>query len=560
MRIAASIVTSLRLPSACVAVALCAPMISCKKGTRSSKLGSALENTSDLITLNGGVVDAPAECRNTLINVLSNSIADGLLANGALTGLGTDYPTGKKLATDSAYFQLLRIASVVDWELKQAVEEALSQGCMPQDISVGSGTFDKNYAAGLPERFQSAAAALRRAESLLPISMNLPTIVQIDNMEKPQAWPSQSTLSPAHRQAQISGTSTKLRYSREMISQNQDIKEKLRAMLAALTPVASTLTATIPPIGSGDPKIYAEFYLPPLSEFSAKDINDVNTWQLSRGIKTMALPREVDVNVARITHIGYLESADDAREPLIKLQLFKDFKKPDELQVRIIFGELDPNGADQGTLPLNFTNYKNAFFVSFYPNLVIDPDDSKILRSLKTDINTVANQFRIEARIHQITLKLIRESKKDPTKQGIDSVLLKPRFALKESDLSFRLHQVSGSPEESATLTRVGFICEPATSDSKQSCYRDFGAFTDLHTYLVEGSGKLTTKLARRTMSVINLLVKHNSRFLINWNMEAIEKAMDTEFAAIVSDFLERQDERRRDIRSRLEQTFYTEP
>ena len=42
--------------------------------------------------------------------------------------------------------------------------------------------------------------------------------------------------------------------------------------------------------------------------------------------------------------------------------------------------------------------------------------------------------------------------------------------------------------------------------------------------------------------------------------MEAIEKAMDTEFAAIVSDFLERQDERRRDIRSRLEQTFYTEP
>ena len=560
MRIAASIVTSLRLPSACIAVALCTPMISCKKGSRSSKLGAALENASDLIILNGGVVDAPSECRNTLINVLSNSIADGLLANGALTGLGTDYPTGKKLASDSFYFQMLRIVSVVDWELKQAVAEALSQGCMPQDISIGSGTFDKNYAASLPERFQSAATALRRAESLLPISMNLPTIVQVDTMETPQAWPSQSTLPPVHRQAQIAGTNAKLRYSREMISQNQDIKEKLRAMLAALTPVASTLTASIPPVGSGDPKIYAEFYLPPLSEFNAKDINDVNTWQLSRGIKTMALPREVDVNVARITHIGYLTSPEEAREPLIKLQLFKDFKKPDQLQVRIIFGELDPNGADQGTLPLNFTNYKNAFFISLYPNLVIYPDDSRILRSLKSDINTVANQFRIEARIHQITLNLVRESKKDPTKHGIDSVLLKPRFALKDSDLSFRLYQVSDGVNEANGLTRVGFICEPATSEAKQNCYRDFGAFTDLHNYLVEGSGKLTTTLARRTMSVINLLVKHNSRFLINWNMEAIEKAMDVEFAAIVSDFLERQDDRRRDIRSRLEQTFYVEP
>ena len=137
---------------------------------------------------------------------------------------------------------------------------------------------------------------------------------------------------------------------------------------------------------------------------------------------------------------------------------------------------------------------------------------------------------------------------------------MKPHFVLRDSDLSFRLHQVSGSPEESTTLTRVGFICEPTTSDAKQNCYRDFGAFTDLHNYLVEGSGKLTTTLARRTMAVINLLVKHNSRFLINWNMEAIEKAMDTEFAAVVSDFLDRQDERRHDIRSRLEQTFYTEP
>ena len=560
MRLPTYLATSIILRSACVVAALCAPMISCKKGSRSSNLGSALENASDLIILNGGIVDAPTECRNALINILSNSVTDGLLANGAITGLGTDSPTGRKLTSDSFYFQMLRIVSVADWELKQAVVEVLSQGCLPQDISIGSGTFDKNYAASLPERFQTAATALRRAESLLPISMNLPTIVQVDNVEKPQAWQSQSTLSPVHRQAQIDGTRAKLRHSREMVSQNQDIKAKLRAMLAALTPVASTLTATIPPTGSGDPKLYAEIYFPPPSEFNAKDINDVNTWQLSRGIKMMALPREVDINVARMTHIGYLESAEQAREPLIKLQLFKDFKKSDQIQLRIIFGELDPSGADQGTIPLNFTNYKNAFFVSFYPNLAVYPEDSRILQGLKLGINTVANQFRIEARIHQITLNLVREANKDPTKHGIDSILLKPHFALKDSDLSFRLYQVSDGPYESNILTREGFICETAASETKQNCYRDFGAFTDLHTYLVDGSGKLNTRLARITMSVINRLLKYNSTYLINWNMQAIEKALDTEFAAIVSDFLERQDDHRRAIRSRLEQTFYESP
>jgi len=533
-------------------------MVACKRSNKSSRTSSLLDGTADLISVNTTTADAAADCRNAMINLWTNAVSDGLLANGALTGLGTDYPTGKKLVTDSAYFQLLRILSIVDWELPEAIKKAQKDWCLPESVSVGIGTFSEAYAKTKPEVFADEAKALRKLESLIPLAVRLPTMIKTEDQEDPRAWPSPSTISAAMRQAQIEGTQAKLRYAREIAAQSDDIKEKLRAMLTTLTPIAVAASGTFPPPGGADAKLYAEMYMPPFSTFKADQINEVGSWQLNQGIAMTPLPREVDVNVARITHIGYLDPAEPPKDPLIKVQVFKDFKHPNELSMRVVFGMLDPSGDDQGRLPLRINNYRSAFLVSFYPNIALNSDDGAIRRFLKTQINNVANQFRIDARIHQLTLKLQRDSGKDPSRDGVDAILLHPHFSLRDSDLSFRLHQEADSNVEARNLTRVSFTCTPTGVQQKHSCYRDFGAYAELESFLLEGPTRFSTRIGRRIMKTLNQLVAYNSRFLINLNMDAIEAAIDVQFATLVSDFIAEQDRHRSEIKKRLEDTLFT--
>ncbi len=543
-----------------VLIALCLlPTVGCKRSSKASKTSSALDGTADLITVNSATADAADACRNSLINLWTNAVSDGLLANGALTGLGTDYPTGKKLTTDSAYFQLLRIYSVIDWELPAAIKLAQKDGCLPENVSLGIGTFTDSYAKTKPEVFADETRALRKLESLLPIAVRIPTIIRTDDFEDPRSWPQPSTLSESMRQAQFAGTAAKLRYGREIGAQRDDIKEKLRAMLTTLTPVALSTSGTFPPSGSGEGKLYAELYMPPFHEFKSDQINDVGTWQLKQGISMTPLPKEVDVNVARITHIGYLDPQEPPKEPLIKFQIFKDFKNPDEVSMRVVFGMLDPDGDDKGRLPLRVNNYRSAFLVSFYPNLAFDSEDGSIKKFLKTQVNNVANQFRIDARIHQLTLRLKRESGKDPVRNGVDSILLHPHFSLRDSDLSFRLNQTADSNAEARNLSRVSFTCTPTGIQQKHNCHRDFGAYAELESFLLEGPTRFSTRIGRRIMKTLNQLVAYNSRFLINLNMDAIEAAIDLQFATIVSEFIAEQDKHRSEIKKRLEEALFSE-
>ena len=541
-----------------VATLLTLPTIGCKRSSKNSRTSSLLEGTADLISVNSTTADAAQDCRNAMINLWTNAVSDGLLANGAVSGLGTDYPTGKKLATDSAYFQLLRIYSVIDWELPGAIKKAQSEGCLPESVSVGIGTYTEGYAKTKSEVFAEEAKALRKIESLLPITVRIPTIIRTDDIEDPRAWPAPTTISESMRQAQLEGTQAKLRYAREIGAERSDVKEKLRAMLTTLTPVAYSASGSFPAKGDPAPKIYAEMYLPPFSEFKADQINEVASWQLKQGLGMTPLPKEVDVNVARITHIGYLDPKEPPREPLIKFQIFKDFKNPDEVLMRVVFGMLDPSGDDQGRLPLRISNYRSAFLVSFYPNLAMRSDDGAIHRFLKTQVNNVANQFRIDARIHQLTLSLKRDGGKDPIRDGIDSILLHPHFSLRDSDISFRLHQEADSKVEARNLTRVSFTCTPTGVQQKQTCYRDFGAYAELESFLLEGPTRFSTRIGRRIMKTLNQLVAYNSKFLINLNMDAIEAAIDLQFATIVTDFMAEQEKHRSEIRKRLEEALFS--
>jgi hypothetical protein len=52
--------------------------------------------------------------------------------------------------------------------------------------------------------------------------------------------------------------------------------------------------------------------------------------------------------------------------------------------------------------------------------------------------------------------------------------------------------------------------------------------------------------------------VAYNSKFLINLNMDAIEAAIDLQFATIVTDFMAEQEKHRSEIRKRLEEALFS--
>lgn len=539
-------------------IALSVLFLTCKHATSESKLAAIYAGQSvDALTLSQSLVDAPAACRFHLINLLADSLSEGLLRNGAISGLGTANPAGKKLGGDGLYFQAVRMISIFDWELGMRLA-ANESGCLIDQAGLQLGVYPVDYTRQLGHPFAADVAKIKKAAVKVNGSLNKFEVLSLEAAEKIEAWPQGSGYPAVHQKALLQGMRDKVKYTQNAISQNTDEQAKLKGLAAAFSPFVLTFQGAFK--GGSGARIYGEAYLPPLNELAADDWDKVSTWRLTPGLSRYQLKKPVNIAVAVLTHVSYLSERDVQSQPLIKVQMMKDFAQPDRLATRVLFGRLDPEGSEKGVIPIDFKNYRDAFHVSFYPNISVSKDDNGMLANFKRQFNEIANQIRIDARIHQLTLNLVRPP--EAVSGDADNLRLLPHFSLKDSDISFRMHRYTADSGERRALGAVGFRCQPQAADAQFDCFIDFGAYTDLSDFVLKGDqgvahGRLATVLADAFKALLRSVIRYNVKYIVDWNIHEIEDAIDKELIAMADEFTSSQVDGRRRIQDKLESRLF---
>ena len=532
--------------------------LTCKHASSGAMVAAVYGGKSvDALSLSQSLVDAPAACRFHLMNLLADSLSEGLLRNGALTGLGTANPAGKKLETDGLYLQAVRIISILDWELGMRLA-ANENGCLVGQAGLQLGVYPIDYGRQLGHPFAADVAKIKVAAAKVNGSLNQFEVLSLDAAEKIEAWPKGSGYPESHQKALLQGVRDKIKYTQEAIHQNLDEQAKLKGYAAAFSPFALTFQGAFKEVSGS--RLYGEAYLPPFNELTADDWDKVSTWRLTPGLSRHQLLRPINIAVAVLTHVAYLSEHDAQSQPIIKVQMMKDFAHADRLATRVVFGRLDPEGAEKGAIPINFKNYRDAFYVSFYPNIDISKNDSDVVVKLKSRFNKIANQIKIDARIHQLTLNLIRPPVAVPG--DADSLRLQPHFSLQDSDISFRMHRYTADSVEKRGLGAVGFKCQPQAADSPFDCFIDFGAYTDLSDFILKGDqgvahGRLVTVLADAFKTLLSSVIRYNVKFIVDWNIREIESAIDKELIAMADEVTLAQVDYRRRIQEKLESRLF---
>ena len=531
---------------------------SCKHGAGPASPQAIYEGQSiDALVLSQSFVQTVSPCRYHFTNLFADALSEGLLRNGALTGLGTDNPAGKKLATDSLYFQGVRIASILDWELGQRLKDR-DLGCLPEEVGLELAALPQDYAVSMTHPFPEEVTKIKKAAAEINPSLGEFTVVSRETPSSLGRWPASLAHPPAHVEALRRGVADKLKFAIAAVAQTDSELQRLKGLAAAFSPLLIAFQGNFR--GPPTAKFYTEAYLPPFYELAASDWDKVLTWQLTRGLKKRPLKLPISISVATLTHVGYLSDSEPDSQPLIKVQVAKNFISPDLIQTRIIFGRLAAAGPEKGAVPMDFKNPNDAFYISFYPNLTVADGDSSQVRAMKERFNAIANPVKIDARIHQLTLYLKRPAV--PAVAGADALLMKPRFSLKDSDISFRMHIYTSDEGEKKTLTGLGFNCQPQPGQSESHCFFDFGAYTDLRDFVLKddqgvAKGGIGAAIAARFKALLNDVTRLNVKFVLDWQMNDIEAAIDKELAAIFEDIVGGQVENRRKVSDRIEARLF---
>ena len=532
----------------------------CKhRSTSESSLDAFERNFEDTFFINSDVVRASDACRAQLINMASNSLADGLLLNGALTGLGTDTPTGKKLATDGAYTQALRVYSIFDWEMRDRLAQPKQSQCLPEKVHVAYTSSAKDATSSLRRPFPTQVKKARDSFSSLTKDSWSFDIAEVDGFTPPSLWPRMPQGSSDYQRILRNGYQARLTQIDNFTSRGTDLKTKLKAIAMAYSPLGVTFDAWFPPSEPSKGKTFLEVYLPPFAELKTPSSDEADSWYIEKGIQRRELPKPYDIGIAKLTHISYLQSAEEKGQPIIKFKLLKDFGSPHIVRTHVVFGKVAEDGPEKGILPLDYRDKDTAFVIGFYPNLAENPSDSSTTKFLKKEVNKLINAFRIDARIHQLAVDFERKPNGDPVEKGPDSVMLRPRFSMRGSDISFRLFVDTEKGLEVKALQILGFTCEKGPRSD--TCYRDFGSYKDASDFFGEGPkgiiGEMKAAVSKRFQSLLNLLIRYNAKVLINWNIEGIEEAINQQFLAITQDITENQLEVRSRIQERLERLIF---
>lgn len=513
--------------------------------------------SNDAALIHEDLVNASSECRNPLVNLIVSSMTDGLLRNSAVSDLGVENPVGKAMKTDSVYFQILRIASIFDYELAQGIQDSKITPCLPQSFGVQIGSFSKDYLKTLPSAFPEDSKKLREVALLIKSDLGEFQIKSSRDHETVAAWPKTSSYPEALQKALRLGVAEKIDQSAKRRNQNDDLGQKLEGMATTFAPLYIAMNSNF---ARESTKTYIEAYIPPLYELENAESENLADWKMTEGIKRRALPRPADISVAKLTHIAYLQNPDPKDKPLIKVQLFRDLKDPNRLKSRIFFGKWDDQAQEKGVLGIDVRDYRNAFVVAFHPFAAIKDGDNAILKKAKEELNAVTSVYKIDARIHRLAIDLVRNAADAKTKASAMS--FHPKFSMKDSDISFRLNQTVDLGRDRDVLIKLGFNCDQIEG-AKRVCYRDFGVYSELRDFFLRGEdpkpedNNLLTRIGNKFRETVNQLIAFNVKMVIDWNMKVIESAIDDQFDAILSDLVNQQADLHKKVNERLESRLF---
>lgn len=516
----------------------------------------------DTAFINEALVGVDDECFYNLFNIYSEALADGLVVNAARSGLSTNTPAGTSLETDGLYYQLLRIFSYFDMELGRQLHIEMDGKCLPQDVSIGAGVLSREYLEDFEKPYSKQVNKIRRAMDIAAPGEGQFDLIQLNSDHFPHEFDTGTMFTDEFQADLLDGIYEKQLYIEQQCSQNDDLEQKLKGLLASYYPLSGMVTAHFPPVEKSQSQLRMEVYLPPFRELDVPDFDRAETWTLRQGVSKTELPVPVDISIAKLTHVGYLYDFHYDRSPIIKLELYKDFAKPHLVKTRVLFGEIDEEREEEGMLPVRFDDYRNTLYVSFYPHIADKPEDNFTVKNLKKIFNEVAGGYKMDARIHQLTLYLEREPGQSYSAIDATDPFLKPRFSFKDSDISFRLTREASDAAEVTRLGNVGFVCEEKTEQNTTRCWQDFGAFDGVVSYLTaeidaENQRDWWKTLGGIFKRLVNVFTRVNTKFIIDQNIRTIEDAIDVQFVEIFSDLMDELDADRAEIRDKIDSQFF---
>ncbi len=498
----------------------------------------------DLVLYEIGRADQGDAALYNLVNLVGRGVLAGLAGNGARTGLGTRNPTGRALEGEGLYYQGLRIYSYFDQAFQRALVEPGAARPLPDRFVVLAGRFPQAIADTRSDEQRAAAIKLRKAARLVvpelaPFSFRRFSAGDFDL----DVAARRLRFSDALRGPLDAATLAKLAdlAQKTYRADASPVRDKLIAMLGAFAPLSTQFYAGFDDATRQHSFTRLRVILPAYQTLEAPDVDHPETWYLEKGLRPHVLPRPVQIMMAQITGLRYLQEADPSLNQAISLEIRRDFEQTDRLTTVARFGVLAASEGGE-LLDVDTSDPRNALYVTYRLHLEPAREDSAVVRWAKGRFNDAFGVFEVDARIHELTLRMIRS---DAT-NGV----LRPYFSLDESKISFRAHRRGAGAAEQLALRAMGFACAPAATG--HDCWQDFWTWDAFRDQLLSGQLVSTSGLGAWIQSLVNKAVGFATREVLDRSIPNIEDAIDDEVARLGEEFLDRVTTARNTLTDRL--------
>jgi hypothetical protein len=500
----------------------------------------------DVVLLRTEGEESTREHLVNLYNLAARAASYGLVVNSARTGLGTSPALGRALSTDSLYYQALRVYSYADWEFGRGLRSDPSVWPLPRSLALLVGRFPEELARTFPDEPLERMEEIRKVLVVLAPHLKPFELRRLGQGDVTSRQGARSvSFSTAIRDNLWRGTRAKLAsIERDAYSPDAaDLNAKLAAMLGAFTPLCTVFSAGFDRAAPERSFTRLTLYVPAFHTLHAEDFDHPRRWYLEKGLRELQLPRPVKLTTAEITRLVYLQDADLSRHQALKVELHRDFDRADRLTSVVSFGAMFRGSADE-LFALDTSDHRDSLRVVFRPWFSSVEGETPADRRFKEAFNRVFGSFEIEARIHQLTLHH-RRTPHGALGADDEDAVLRPRFSLQESRISFRVHRTVDTAVERLPLVAAGFHCEvdDRSAPARFHCWRDFWTWDHLLEEFFAGRSlgggrlRLPTYFRER---LVEQLVGTATKTVLDRSIAAIEDAIDQEIARLVDDYFKR--------------------
>ncbi len=483
-------------------------------------------------------------------NLASNAASYGMVMGSARTGLGTALPVGTSIPGLSLYYQALHSYSAFDWEFQRLLIESEEAEPLPEEIALLAGRFPEAFVEGLTdEDLKEVGVAQRFARAAIPNLRPFAFRMLGENAQALSREAGGIRFSEEAREALWRGTRAKLELidARACSPNAAALEDKLLAMAQAFAPLCTMYAAHFDNEKCSESFTRLKVYLPALHSLHADDVDDPSGWHLERGIASLELPAPLQVRAARITHASYLASQVREREQGIRLEVRRDFSAPQRVTLQMGFGHYFSSSSED-LLGFDASEAGDALHLRLHGHVPVEAGDSVRVRTAKERANKALEGFSVEARVHILTLHLMRDEV-----EGGDEQLLRPQFSLEESKMSFRIERIATNRAERLSLQAAGFSWDELESGEGYRCWREFWTWDRLREFFggEEGSG-LGTMFVTGREKLLGQVIGRATKVVLDHSIESIEKSLDEEIARLVGEGLQRYATARDVLASRL--------